>query len=210
MTIEGDWMKIQKLDTNIHDTKKVSELIYETDEDLFTALLGKNEEKSLEKLQNIVETGGNPYGYEHIQVAVSENTDVMGILTAFKGTDIKHNQEVKSYFHAVDFNDFLKLTLVKPIIDKMVAFADIKPDDYYLGNIAVDEDLRGEGIGSELLQRAKEDAKARCCNRILLDVLFTNRGVVPWYEGHGFSICGKKSAKKFGIDEGTFGMEYFI
>lgn len=50
-------MKIQKLDIDTHDTKKVSELIYETDEDLFLAVLDKNSEKAVEKLQNIVETG---------------------------------------------------------------------------------------------------------------------------------------------------------
>ena len=201
-------MEIRKLDIDSHDTKKVSELIYETDEDLFLAVLDKNSEKAVEKLQNIVETGKNPYGHENIQVASNGNHEVLGILTAFKGEDVRHAEEIKSYFRAVNFNDFLKLALVKPVIDRMVAFADVKDEDYYIGNIAVDEDLRGDGIGSELLQKAKKDAKDRGCNRIILDVLFSNESVVPWYESHGFEVCGKKSAKKFGIDEGTFGMEY--
>jgi ribosomal protein S18 acetylase RimI-like enzyme len=203
-------MKIQKLNINTHNTKKVSELIYETDKDLFLAVLSKDSKKAVEKLQSIVETGKNPYGYENIQVASNGNQEVLGILTAFKGEDVKRNEEVRSYFQAVDFNDFLKLILVKPVIDRMVAFADIQDEDYYIGNIAVDEDLRGDGIGSELLQKAKEDARKRGCDRILLDVLFSNKRVIPWYERYGFRICGKKSAKKFGIDEGTFGMEYVV
>jgi hypothetical protein len=83
-------MKIQKLDIDTHDTKKVSELIYETDEDLFLAVLDKNSEKAVEKLQNIVETGKNPYGHENIQVASNGNHEVLGILTAFKGEDVRH------------------------------------------------------------------------------------------------------------------------
>lgn len=108
---------------------------------------------------------------------------------------MRHAEEIKSYFKAVNFNDFLKLALVKPVIDRMVAFADIKDEDYYIGNIAVHEDLRGDGIGSELMQKAKEDAKDRGCERIILDVLFSNESVVPWYESHGFEVCGKKALK---------------
>lgn len=203
-------MKIQKLNINNHDTKKVSELIYETDEDLFLAVLDRDREKAIEKLQSIVETGKNPYGHEHIKIASNGNQEVLGILTAFKGEDVKRNEAVKSYFRAVNFFDFLKLIIVKPVIDRMIAFADIQHKDYYIGNIAVDPDLRGDGIGSKLIQKAKEDARKMGCDRIFLDVLFSNKKVISWYERHGFRICGQKSAKKFGINEGTFGMEYVL
>jgi len=75
----------------------------------------------------------------------------MGILVAFKGDEIKCFEETKAYWNAMNFPNFLKLTLVKPIYDKITA-SSIDNNDLYIGNLVVSNDLRGQGIGTELLK----------------------------------------------------------
>lgn len=66
----------------------------------------------------------------------------MGILVAFKGDEIKCFEETKAYWNAMNFPNFLKLTLVKPIYDKITA-SSIDNNDLYIGNLVVSNDLRG-------------------------------------------------------------------
>lgn len=51
---------------------------------------------------------------------------------------------------------------------------------------ALDESIRGQGIGSDLLTEAEQIAKARGCSFVILDTLdFQAR---PFYERHGYQV----------------------
>jgi ribosomal protein S18 acetylase RimI-like enzyme len=205
-------MELKKLDTNVHDLQLVSELIYETDKDLFKIFFDKDRDKALLKLQKIIKAGNNCYGREHIYVAEDDSARVTGILTAFRGDEIKFLDEAKVYADTMGILDFLKMVLVKPIFDRISA-SSIGGDDFYIGNIAVDPNIRGGGIGTFLLKESFKIAKDKNCKRMLLDVLFYNMKAKQWYEKHGFKVYGEKRFKWFGLDEGkdgTWGMEYLL
>ncbi len=205
-------MELKKLDTNVHDLQLVSELIYETDKDLFKIFFDKDREKALLKLQKIIKAGKNCYGYEHIHVAEDDSGDVMGILTAFRGDEIKFLEEARIYAGNIGGADFVKMILVKPIFDRISA-SSIGGDDFYIGNIAVDPNIRGGGIGTFLLKESFKVAREKNCKRMLLDVLFYNKKAKQWYEKHSFKVCGEKRFKWFGLDEGkdgTWGMECLL
>jgi GNAT superfamily N-acetyltransferase len=60
----------------------------------------------------------------------------------------------------------------------------------YLDELVVDEDRRGEGIGSRLLERALELAREDGCSRVELDSAFHREDAHSFYEKHGFErIC---------------------
>ncbi|KAF5089108.1 GNAT family N-acetyltransferase [Methanobacterium aggregans] len=202
-------MNIEKLDTGRHDLQLVSELIYETDTDLFRIFLDEDRQKAIEKLQKLIVAGRNPYGHENIHVAEDENGQAVGILVAYRGDEIKFRDEAKVYMDTMNFLQFLKLTLVKPIFDRISA-SSIKGDDYYIGNIAVNPDVRGKGTGTFLLKQSFQIARKKNCKRMVLDVLFYNRKARAWYEKHGFTVYGEKNFKWFGLEDGTWGMECLL
>ena len=71
----------------------------------------------------------------------------------------------------------------------MKRFIKTVPDgDYYLLAVAVDDQYRGSGIGSILLDHSEETAQAAGCARIVLDVAGKNTGVRQLYERRGMKI----------------------
>ena len=60
--------------------------------------------------------------------------------------------------------------------------------DYYLLSIAVDEELRGEGVGSRLIDSIEERARASGSRRLSLDVSAKNEGARRLYERRGMTV----------------------
>jgi ribosomal protein S18 acetylase RimI-like enzyme len=202
-------MNLIKLDLNKHDVDRVSELIYETDISLFTTFLDKERFNAVKKLKTLIMAGKNSYGHEHIYIEEDDNGKVRGILVAFRGDEIKYLKEFMVFKDKMEFLNFLKLSFVKPIYDKITA-SSIENDDLYIGNIVVADGLRGKGIGTELLKNSFELASDKNCKRVLLDVIFENINAKRLYERTGFNVCGKKQFKWMGKSEGTYSMEYPI
>ncbi len=202
-------MNLVKLDLYGHDVNLVSELIYETDISLFTTFLDKNRSSAIRKLKTLIIAGKNSYGHEQIYIGEDDNGEVMGILVAFRGDEINYLDEIKVFKHEMKFSNFLKLSLIKPIYDKITA-SSIRNDDLYIGNLVVADGLRGQGIGTELLKNSFQLANDKKCKRVLLDVTFENYNAKRLYERTGFKVCGEKQFKWMGKSEGTYSMEYLI
>ena len=60
--------------------------------------------------------------------------------------------------------------------------------DYYLQAVAVDDQYRGSGIGSTLLDYTEESGRAAGCARIVLDVAGKNTGARQLYERRGMKV----------------------
>jgi len=64
----------------------------------------------------------------------------------------------------------------------------ISDGDFYLQAIAVDKELRGDGVGSALMDFFEEQACASGATRISLDVSGKNEGACRFYERRGMTI----------------------
>ena len=60
--------------------------------------------------------------------------------------------------------------------------------DYYLLAVAVDDQARGSGIGSMLLDYSEAAARAHGCTRIVLDVAENNTGACELYARRGMTV----------------------
>jgi ribosomal protein S18 acetylase RimI-like enzyme len=60
--------------------------------------------------------------------------------------------------------------------------------DFYLQAIAVDKKLRGEGIGSALMDAIEEQARASGSTRLFLDASARNEGARRFYERRGMTV----------------------
>lgn len=202
-------MKLKELDINEYDINQISEMIYETDQNLFSTFLDKDPVQAVAKLKKLIESGKNCYGHEHIYLAEDENGNIQGVLVGFRGDEIGFVQEAKIFKATMPFKDFLKLTFIKPVYDRLTA-SSIQEDDFYIGNLVVSANLRGKGIGSKIIEQSFELAREKGCKRVLLDVIFENHGAKKLYERIGFKKCCEKNLWWSSKSEGTYGMEYTL
>lgn len=202
-------MNFFKLEINRHDLELVTELIYETDENLFKTFLDKDHDMAVEKLKKLVVAGKNSYGHENVYVAENGKGELIGVIVAFRGDEIKLFDEAAVYWKSMNFIDFIKLTFIKPIYDRITA-SHIEGDDFYIGNLAVVNTMRGKGIGTKLLNKSIYLAREKKCKRLLLDVIYENVHAKRFYEKMGFRVCGEKKFKFSEKSEGTYGMEYIL
>ena len=199
-------MKFIRLDTDKHDLNKVSELIYETELTIFKQLLGKDEKEATENIKNLVKSGNNYFGYENIHVVCGDDESMMGILVSFSGKETSSWNDLKAYFRILNFYNFLKCAVKGTLINRSLT-ASLDKNDYYLSNIAVDPQYRGQGIGTYILKNAVKTAEDKGCKRVLLDVTFKNKGAKRLYERFGFKVYSKNTPKLFKGHE-TLSMEY--
>lgn len=202
-------MNFKKLDINTHDLSKVSKWIYETELEIFLPLIGKKELEAIENIKKLIKSKNNVFSHENIHVATDEDENVLGILVAFTGTDVSYGGELRAYYNILDTISFINFLIKGTLIDKWLTSSAGK-EDYYLSNIAVDSNYRGQGIGSFIIENAFEIAKKRGCKRIILDVTFKNGDAKRLYECIGFKISVKNANRFIWADKGTYGMEYFL
>ena len=60
--------------------------------------------------------------------------------------------------------------------------------DFYVQAIAIDEELRGEGIGSTLIDSIEDRARATGSARLSLDVAAKNKSARRLYERRGMTV----------------------
>lgn len=75
--------------------------------------------------------------------------------------------------------------LTRPMLQVLKTIAD---GDFYLLSIAIDEGLRGQGVGSALMDAMEERARASGSTRLALDVAAKNEGARRLYERRGMAV----------------------
>jgi ribosomal protein S18 acetylase RimI-like enzyme len=199
-------MKFEKLDLKKHSTLKVSELIYEADVDTFNFFF-KNKANAAHKIEKLIIAGDNSLGYRQIYVMVDHN-QVLGVLVFSAGEKVAKTTELKVLFRNLNLTDSLKFIILE-VVDNFF-LADLEEDDYYLAVIAVDEDFRGQGVGSFILKQGIKLAQESGFNRAVLDVDMDNEGALRLYERFGFKKFKKKSISLPGWKKGAFNMEFLL
>ena len=197
-------MILEKLDIRKHSSQKVAELIYETDRDIFNFFYG-NKASTVQILEKLVWVGENNWGHEHINV-FTQDERVIGILLYSVG---HHKRgDLKVLFKNLNIMDALRFLLID-LKDSLI-LSDLKKGDFYLAGLAVDEKVRGEGVGGIMLNQAINMARQKGCERVVLDVALDNPRAKKLYERTGFKTFNKKSFPWIGRRIGMFNMELNI
>ncbi|NYB51772.1 MAG: GNAT family N-acetyltransferase [Methanobacteriaceae archaeon] len=199
-------MHLQKMNKEKHDSLMVSKLIYEADVDTFNFFFG-NQENASRKLQKLVAAGNNSLGYEQIYVATNEDSRILGVMVYSIGK-IDKIKELKVLFKNLNILDSLRFIMLE-ILDS-IFMSDLDDDDYYFAIVAVDEQARGQGIGSFILEEGIKIARKKGCKRAVLDVDIENEGALRLYERFGFKKFKEKIISIFGWKKGAYNMEYLL
>jgi len=93
-----------------------------------------------------------------------------------------------------DLGNPLALPLVVKLKDKVVGYACLWQieRELQIGNIAVMKEHRREGLGKLLMEQIVEQARARGCKSISLDVRESNKAAVELYEKFGFAVLSRR------------------
>ena len=186
-------MRYENFDPKVHDTYKVAKLVYDVDFRTFD-LLFKNEDKAISTIEKDLRKH-EPEGT--FKVILDDNDDIIGMLMAYI-SEMPYDFRLKS----------LKLIIVD-ILDYFV-LCDIEKDDLYVAEIAIDDSLRGQGLGKQVLLDVIDYAKSKNLNRVILDADFRNIGARKLYERIGFKEFNKKSLKIGSFERGMHNMELIL
>ena len=144
----------------------------------------------------------NSFSYKNIYCYI-ENGEVTGILIGFKQSEITSKNENKDFIKAFSITQlislFIKYMLIKPIIQRK------KSDRLYIQNLSVDENHRGEGIGTKLIEYFIQHAVKNKEKALYLDVSFENKNAKHLYKKIGFSVV--KTKKILFSNSGYFQMK---
>lgn len=186
-------MKYENFDPEIHNVSKVAKFVYDVDFRTFDILF-KNSSKAIETIANDLRKNKIEYCFK---IILDDNEDLMGMLKAYT-----YKTHHKFHFKSI------KLIIVD-ILDHFV-LANLKEDDFYLAEIAIDESLRGQGLGRKVILDAIGYAKSKNFKRVILDVDFRNGAAKSLYEKLGFTVFDKKSLKLGSFERGMYNMELIL
>jgi ribosomal protein S18 acetylase RimI-like enzyme len=178
---------------NLVDTAK---LLYQTEPDLSKLIFGKNETRAINNIVKLIEKESNSFSYNNILLAC-ENSHVYGILIGNRGIDIDKDKEKKDFSDALSFFSALRLHFYNKMLVDRILTKTIKPDDFYVNVINVNNIYRRKGVGSSLLNKAVKIAKEKKCSRIILDVSKDNKNAFKFYKKMDFRIYGDTDFKLF-------------
>ncbi len=65
------------------------------------------------------------------------------------------------------------------------------PGSYYVSAMAIFPEHRGKGLGTRMLELAKEQARDHGCRQVSLLVFEQNEGAIELYRRHGFEVIDR-------------------
>ena len=187
-------MIFRDFNPEIHDVYKVAELIYDVDFRTFDMLF-KDSSKAVLTIANDLKKHEPT---DTFKVILNDDGEIIGMLMVYASKKPPLDIRIKS----------LKLIIVD-ILDYFV-LCDVKKDDLYLAEIAIDDSQRGQGLGGKVINDVIEYAKSKNFNRVLIDADFRNVGARKLYERIGFKEFNKKRIKIGSFERGMYNMELIL
>jgi ribosomal protein S18 acetylase RimI-like enzyme len=81
---------------------------------------------------------------------------------------------------------FNMMEIVSHTLSIIKYFPKLYKNEYFLSNLAVYQEYRGKGVGTGLLEKAEEEAKAMGLEKLSLYAEVDNPGAIRLYEKYGF------------------------
>lgn len=149
----------------------------------FRALLGKDYDRVIGEAYL---SPGHDLSYE-TSVFAERSGRIAGMASGY--TSQQHELSSDEPLRRAAGIRMVRMTAFSVLGRGMKTFIKTVPDgDYYLQAVAVDDQDRGSGIGSTLLDYAEETGRAAGCARFVLDVAGKNTGARQLYERRGMNV----------------------
>jgi ribosomal protein S18 acetylase RimI-like enzyme len=127
--------------------------------------------------------------YQNVTFA-ERGQNIVGMVSGY--TAEQHRRSSRQPLKQAAGKHNLRMRIVLIMFAPLMRIIDsIEDDDFYLQGIAVDRDLRGDGIGSFLMDSVEERARANGSSRLSLDVSAKNERARRFYERCGMAVTSQ-------------------
>lgn len=124
--------------------------------------------------------------YQDVTFAERDNV-IVGMASGY--TAERHRHYTRQPLKRAAGRSNLRMRIVSMVYAPLKRMVDSVADgDFYLSAIAVDEELRGDGVGSVLMDFVEERARASGSTRLSLDVSAKNERARQFYERRGMDV----------------------
>lgn len=128
---------------------------------------------------------GHILSFEHV-VFAELNDEVIGTLACF--TQEQHTESITGGLKTA-LRSYRSFRFGSVFLARFLRhFGPETPNDYYVWALFVEETLRGQKLGSRLLDLAEERAREYGYGRLVLDVAAENQGGIRLYERRGMTL----------------------
>ena len=139
---------------------------------------------------DIIATGftqpGHDLSYQNVTFAEREKI-IVGMVSGYTAEQHRRSSDRPLKQAAGRFN--LRMMVVSTLFAPLFRIIDtIADSDFYIQAMAVDKELRGEGVGSALMDFVENHARAYGSTRLSLDVSAGNKGARKLYEHRGMTV----------------------
>ena len=127
--------------------------------------------------------------YQNVTFAERDNV-IVGMFSGYTAEQHRRSsrQPLKWAAGKPNLRTSIVLILFAPLMRIIDSIAD---GDFYVHAIGVDKELRGDGVGSVLMDSVEERAHASGSTRLSLDVSARNEGARRFYERRGMTIASQ-------------------
>jgi ribosomal protein S18 acetylase RimI-like enzyme len=125
----------------------------------------------------------------HQRVTFAERNDrIVGMVSGYTADEHRRSSD-EPLTQAAGPLATARMAVFTVLGQPLLRFIERVPEgDFYLQAVAVDDDQRGHGIGSLLIDHAEAQAKRSGCRRLALDVAAKNDGARRLYERRGMVV----------------------
>ncbi len=122
----------------------------------------------------------------------AKKSDLKKILEIEKES-FKEPWRMEGFLYELNLPEEIGISYVAEVDEKVggYIFLHIFDEGIHIVNIAVRKDMRRQGIGTLLLQKAEEIAKNKNIPLLVLEVRENNLPAISLYKKHGFSVLRK-------------------
>lgn len=152
-------------------------------EGFFRFMLGSRSEQIL---ANAYRIPGHDLSYEHV-VFVEQAGEIAGMVSGY--TAEQHRRSSLQPLRDAAGGWSLRMRVVTMLFAPLLRIIDsIEDHDFYLQAIAIDEPLRGTGLGGLLMDIIEQQAIDKGAKRLALDVSAGNQAAIRVYKHRGMQI----------------------
>ena len=152
-------------------------------EGFFRFMLGR---RFVDKIATAFTQPGHNLSYQNVTFAEREKV-IVGMVSGYTAEQHRRssNRPLKQAAGRFNLRMMVISTLFAPLFRIIDTIAD---NDFYIQAMAVDKELRGEGVGSTLMDFVEDHARAYGSTRLSLDVSAGNKGARKLYEHRGMTV----------------------
>jgi ribosomal protein S18 acetylase RimI-like enzyme len=188
-TVKRDEETIQVRRALPADAQHIARLVRASAEAFLPALFGPGIPRALEEM---AAGRGTLFSHQHAWVAEG-SAGVCGMLLGYPGA-VKGAQDPRTGLALLGQLRAQMVRRLPALLTMQSTIGRIGKDEYYVSNVAVYPQFRGRGIGSLLIDRAREEAVRAGASVVVLDVETDNPAAQRLYERLGFRVTGETPA----------------